>query len=117
MPWPRAAPPANKALRRKPDYVPIIASKMGAGMRLRLLAAALAAALLGGCSGRIDQTVERSVDEVETSLEAAAKDNLYLAAQLPGAAHSVESSAGRIVWHFTLNDQDYARMVLTMAAA
>lgn len=44
-------------------------------------------------------------------------DKLYIADQLPGAGHSVEAADGRVVWHFTLNDQDYARMNFSLAAA
>ncbi len=80
----------------------------------RMLAAAAAIALLGACSGGINRTVDRPVGEVEAMLQSST-DALALAAQLPGAGHSVERGDGRVVWHFTLYDQDYARFIISLA--
>ena len=84
-------------------------------MRRRILAAALSLAIVGGCSSGVGGTVNRPVGEVEAMLQAS--DALALAAHLPGTGHSVEAADGRVVWHFTLNDQDYARMTIALAEA
>jgi len=81
----------------------------------RILIMALAAALLGGCSNGAGGTIDRPVGEVEAMLQAS--EALAFAAHLPGTGHSVEAGGGRVVWHFTLNDQDYARMNIALAQA
>ena len=82
----------------------------------RVLGAAFFAVVVSSCSGGIDRTVDRPIGDVEAILQAST-DKLYIADQLPGAGHSIEASDGRVVWHFTLNDQDYARMNFSLAAA
>ena len=85
-------------------------------MSRRILALAVAIALLGGCSGEIDRTVQRSPGDVEAILQSADSDKaLALAAHVPGAGHWIEPGAGRVVWHFTLEGKDYARMNVSLA--
>lgn len=84
-------------------------------MRRRILAAALSLALVGGCTSGVGGKIERPVGEVEAMLQAS--DALALASHLPGTGHSVDARGGQVVWHFTLNNQDYARMNISLAEA
>ena len=52
--------------------------------------------------------------DVRTAL-AANESTLTFADQLVGAGHSAEATEQGIVWHFTVNGQDYARYIITIA--
>jgi len=79
---------------------------------LRCISISLAAAtFLSACSlgGR---TVERPAEEVRAMIQANEKE-LTLTHFLPSANHKTEHLPDGLVWHFTLNDRDYARMVIS----
>jgi len=73
-----------------------------------------AAASLAACSGGVGRTVDSPPIDVRTALAANA-GTLSFADQLPGAAHSTEPTGQGVTWHFTVNGQDYARYVITIA--
>ena len=77
-----------------------------------LLAAALAA--LAACSGGVSRTVDTAPIDVKAALAANAS-KLVFADQLVGASHSTELTEKGVTWHFTVNGQDYARYVITVA--
>jgi len=81
----------------------------------RVSVALLAAALsLAACSGGVSRTVDSPPIDVRAALAANA-GTLGLADQLTGVSHSSEVTDQGITWHFTVNGQDYARYVITIA--
>jgi hypothetical protein len=80
---------------------------------LRNVLISLAAVILSACSSGVDRTVERPVDEVRAMIQANEK-SLMLTHYFPSANHKTELAADGLVWRFTLNDRDYARMVITL---
>jgi len=81
----------------------------------RVSVALLAAALsLDACSGGVSRTVDSPPIDVRAALAANA-GTLGLADQLTGVSHSSEVTEQGITWHFTVNGQDYARYVITIA--
>jgi|SoiMethySBSTD1v2_1073268.scaffolds.fasta_scaffold47927_4 hypothetical protein len=81
----------------------------------RVSVALLAAALsLAACSGGVSRTVDSPPIDVRAALAANA-GTLGLADQLTGVSHSSEVTEQGITWHFTVNGQDYARYVITIA--
>ena len=80
---------------------------------LRNVLISLAAAILSACSSGVSRTVERPVDEVRAMIQANEK-SLMLTHYFPSANHKTELAADGLVWRFTLNDRDYARMVITL---
>jgi hypothetical protein len=82
-------------------------------MNRGLFACVSLAALLAACGG-ISRTVDSPPIDVRTALSANAT-RLGFADQLVGASHSTEPTEQGIVWHFTVNNQDYARYVITIA--
>jgi hypothetical protein len=71
-----------------------------------------AAALVSACSLG-DRTVERSVEDVRAMLQAN-DEALSLTHYLPSANHTTEHVSDGLIWHFTLNNQEYARMVVSV---
>lgn len=82
-------------------------------MNRGLFACVSLAALLAACGG-ISRTVDSPPIDVRTALSANAT-RLGFADQLVGASHSTEPTEQGIVWHFSVNNQDYARYVITIA--
>jgi hypothetical protein len=81
----------------------------------RVSVALLAAALsLAACSGGVSRTVDSPPIDVRAALAANA-GTLGLADQLTGVSHSSEVTEQGVTWHFTVNGQDYARYVITIA--
>jgi hypothetical protein len=81
----------------------------------RVSVALLAAALsLVACSGGVSRTVDSPPIDVRAALAANA-GTLGLADQLTGVSHSSEVTEQGVTWHFTVNGQDYARYVITIA--
>jgi hypothetical protein len=76
--------------------------------------APIPALALAACWGGISRSVDSSPYDVRTALAANAS-TLTLADPLPGASHSAERTEDGIIWHFTVNGQDYARYVVTIA--
>lgn len=70
--------------------------------------------LLGACSGGFSRTVDAPPIDVRTAI-AANESSLTFVDQLVGAGHSSEATEKGIVWHFFVNNQDYARYVITIA--
>ena len=68
----------------------------------------LAAGLLAGCSGGLSRTVAGSQDEIRARVEGNS-EQLYLADQVVGATHWSEPQADGLIWHFALNNVDYAQ--------
>jgi hypothetical protein len=77
--------------------------------RLFLFVAAMTA-LLAACAGGARE-FDLPLSEVQHRLtELPREANVFgLLAELPGVAHWQERDGDRLVWHFTLNGQDYAR--------
>ena len=78
---------------------------------LRFSIIVAAAALICACSG--DRTVDRSADDVRAMLQSN-EEALSLTHYLPNSSHTTEHVADGLIWHFTLNDQDYARVVISL---
>jgi hypothetical protein len=72
------------------------------------------AGLLGACSGGISRTVDSPPIDVRTAL-AGNETTLGFTDQLVGASHFSEATEKGIIWHFTVNGQDYGRYVITIA--
>lgn len=70
--------------------------------------------LLGACSGGFSRTVDSPPIDVRSAI-AANESSLTFVDQLVGAGHSSEATEKGIVWHFFVNNQDYARYVITIA--
>jgi hypothetical protein len=70
--------------------------------------------LLGACSGGFSRTVDSPPIDVRTAI-AANESSLTFVDQLVGAGHSSEATEKGVVWHFFVNNQDYARYVITIA--
>jgi hypothetical protein len=83
-------------------------------MRRFIWLAPLPALALAGCWGGVSRTVDSSPYDVRTALEGNAS-TLSFADQLPGASHFAEPTETGIVWHFTVNGEDYARYVISVA--
>lgn len=81
-------------------------------VRYALLAVILAA--LAACSGGVSRTVDTAPIDVRAAL-AANSGTLGMADQLTGVSHSTETTDTGLVWHFTVNGQDYGRYVITIA--
>ena len=79
-------------------------------MNRGLFACLSLAALLAACGG-VSRTVDAPPIDVRTAL-AANSSTLGFADQLLGASHTVETTEKGFVWHFTVNNQDYARYVI-----
>ena len=77
-----------------------------------LLAGALAA--LAACSPGFSRSVDTAPVDVKAAL-AANSSKLTYVDQLVGASHSTELTEQGVTWHFTVNGQDYARYVITIA--
>jgi hypothetical protein len=73
----------------------------------------LGTAFLAACGG-VSRTVDSPPIDVRTALAANAA-TLGFADQLVGASHSTELTDKGITWHFTVNNQDYGRYVITIA--
>jgi hypothetical protein len=71
------------------------------------------AIVLSACSSGVSQTVEKPVNDVRAMIQAN-EQSLMLTHYFPSANHKSELSADGLVWRFTLNDRDYARMVITL---
>lgn len=82
---------------------------------LRMVLVVLAAAGILGCSSGVSHTMEKPIDEVRAMVQANER-SLMLTHYLPGAGHKSELLADGMQWRFTLNDRDYARMVITLDA-
>ena len=74
----------------------------------------LVALVLAACSGGVSRTVDSPPIDVRAALAANA-GTLGLADQLTGVSHSSEVTDQGITWHFTVNGQDYARYVISIA--
>lgn len=82
-------------------------------MLRNVLIALASAIILSACSSGVSRTVERPVEEVRAMIQAN-EQSLMLTHYFPSANHKSELSADGLVWRFTLNDRDYARMVITL---
>jgi hypothetical protein len=80
-----------------------------------VLIAAAAALFMTACSSGVSRTVEYSAEDVRTMLQAN-EPSLKLAHYFPSANHVTEHAPDGLVWRFTLNDRDYARMVINLDA-
>lgn len=83
-------------------------------MNRSMYALVLVAGIVTACSGGMSRTVDSPPIDVRTAL-AANESTLTFADQLVGAGHSAEATDQGIVWHFTVNGQDYARYIITIA--
>lgn len=72
-----------------------------------------ATAIVGACSLAPSHTVERPAAEVRAMIQAN-ENSLRLTHFFPSANHKTEHEADGLVWRFTLNDRDYARMVIKL---
>ncbi len=82
-------------------------------MLRKFLIAAAAATLMSACSSGVSRTVEHPAEDVRTMIQAN-EPSLSLTHYFPSANHKTEHAPDGLVWHFTLNDLDYARMVITL---
>ncbi len=80
-------------------------------MLRNVLIAAAAAIFLSACSSGVSRTVEYPAEDVRTMLQAN-EQSLNLTHYFPSANHVTEHAPDGLVWRFTLNDRDYARMVI-----
>ena len=81
-------------------------------MLRKLLIAVAAATFMSACSSGVSRAVEYPAEDVRTMLQAN-EPSLSLAHYFPSANHVTEHAPDGLVWRFTLNDRDYARMVIT----
>jgi hypothetical protein len=77
-----------------------------------LLMAVAAVAFMSACSSGVGGTVEHAAEDVRTMIQAN-EQSLSLTHYFPSAGHVTEHAPDGLVWRFTLNDRDYARMVIT----
>lgn len=82
-------------------------------MLRNVLIAAAAATFMSACSSGVSRTVEYPAEDVRTMIQAN-EQSLSLTHYFPSANHVTEHAPDGLVWHFTLNDRDYARMVITL---
>ena len=80
---------------------------------LRNISIALAAAAFLSACSLGSRTVEKPVQDVRALLQANERA-LTLTHYLPSANHRTEHAPDGLVWHFMLNDRDYARMVISL---
>ena len=81
---------------------------------LRNVMLALATAgILSGCSSGVNRTVDKPIDEVRAMIQAN-ESALMLTHYFPSANHKSELLADGVQWKFTLNDREYARMVISL---
>jgi len=76
--------------------------------------APLPALALAACWGGISRSSDLTPYDVRTAL-AGNVSTLTFADQLTGASHSAERTEAGVIWHFTVNGQDYARYIITIA--
>ena len=79
---------------------------------LRELSIFVVAVLLSACSSN-----ERTIDQSAADLRAMIQANdeaLSLTHYLPRSGHRTEHVADGLIWHFTLDDKDYARMIISL---
>ena len=69
--------------------------------------------IVSACSPGVSGTVERPVEEVRAMIQAHER-SLLITHYLPSANHKTELWPEGLVWRFTLNDRDYARMVISL---
>ncbi len=82
-------------------------------MLRRVFVAVAAATLMSACSAGVSRTVEYPAEDVRTMIQAN-EPSLSLTHYFPSANHVTEHAPDGLVWRFTLNDRDYARMVITL---
>ncbi len=82
-------------------------------MLRRVLIAVAAAACLHACSSAVSRTVEHSAGDVRVMIQAN-EQPLSMTHYFPSASHQSEHTPDSLVWRFTLNERDYARMVITL---
>jgi len=99
---------------RRSQVHSILGTKMLGGSLVRnVLITAVAATLMGACSSGVSRTVEYPTEDVRTMIQAN-EQSLSLTHYFPTANHVTEHAPDGLVWRFTLNDRDYARMVITL---
>src|SRR5688572_32571168 len=81
-------------------------------MLRNLLIAVAAATFMSACSSGVSRTVEHPAEDVRVMIHANER-SLNLTHYFPSASHESEHAPDGLVWRFTLNDRDYARMVIT----
>ena len=81
-------------------------------MLRKILIAAAAATFMSACSSGVSRTVEHPAEDVRMMIQAN-EPSLNLTHYFPSANHKTEHAPDGLVWHFTLNDRDYARLVIT----
>jgi hypothetical protein len=82
-------------------------------MLRRVFIAVAAATLMSACSAGVSRTVEYPAEDVRTMIQAN-EPSLSLTHYFPSANHVTEHAPDGLVWRFTLNDRDYARMVISL---
>ena len=82
---------------------------------LRLVLVGLAA-ILGGCSGGMNRTVDKPIDEVRAIVQMSANSLTMADNILPGAGHRADLMPDGIVWRFTHHERDYARMTISLTS-
>lgn len=71
---------------------------------------------LGGCSGDVNRTVDKPIDEVRAILQMSANSLTMTDHILPGAGHRADVMPDGMVWRFTLNERDYARLTISLTS-
>ena len=74
------------------------------------------AAILGGCSGGVNRTVDKPIEEVRAIVQMSANSLTMADHILPGASHRADLMPDGMVWRFTHNERDYARMTISLAS-
>ena len=82
-------------------------------MLRKVLTAVAAATFMSACSSGVSGTVDYPAEEVRAMIQAN-EQALSLTHYFPSANHKTEHAPDGLVWHFTLNDRDYARMVINL---
>lgn len=82
-------------------------------MLRNILAAFAITATLTACSSGASRTVERPAEELRAMIQVNERA-LMLTHYFPSANHKTELTPEGILWRFTLNDRDYARMTITL---
>ena len=94
------------------EFIPFSAQQDWGVILRKLVIAVAAAALITACSG-VGGTVEQPAEEVRAMIQAN-EQALNLTHYFPSASHKTEHAPDGLVWRFTLNDRDYARMAITL---
>jgi hypothetical protein len=74
------------------------------------------AAIIGGCSGGVNRTVDKPIDEVRAIVQSSANSLGTADYILPGASHRADLMPDGMIWRFTHNEREYGRMTISLAS-